>query len=192
MKHLFYFLIPVLIIGCVPATKTTPNYTVKPMPEKEMAFIKKLTTIDSIFKSQKNDITKKEFLESGKKEIAAYLLKNLTIDNWVVKVNKIELNSEPVDYIRVEMFIPIGNWREKKYPDISFPVLEALVQVKPNKVKDQLKALEERDEVYISGKITKNLSGGMNIIPSVIGFDDDNTFENLELSIDLTDIKKTH
>ncbi len=32
----------------------------------------------------------------------------------------------------------------------------------------------------------------MNIIPSVIGSDDDNTFENLELSIDLTDIKKTH
>jgi hypothetical protein len=189
MKRLYYLLIFSLIVSCKPAAKTNPNNTVKPMPESEMAFIKKITAIDSVFKTQKNDITKNEAFENGGKEIADYLLKNSNVENWVVKVHKIEVNSVPIDYIEADMFVPIGDWREEKNPDFHFPVFVALLKVKTSKVKDQLKALEKGDEVFISGQISKN-SKGINL--QSFSMDPDDIFENLRLDIDLTDIKKTH
>ena len=190
MKRLYFLMIPFLIAGCTQAPKTT--YTVKPMPESEVAFIKKVNEIDSVYNAQKNDITKAEYLSKGKKEMEAYILKNLDVKDWVVKVSKIETNTDPVDYILFEAFLPVGNWRESKYPEGSFPIFTALIN--PKKETDlvnKLKVLQDRDEVYISGSIRKNL-GGIIITPSVIGINDDNTFSNLALKFDLVDIKKTH
>ena len=190
MKKIYYLILLAFTIGCTPPKEA--RYTVAKMPESEIAYIKKITAVDSVFKAQKNEITKNEALEKGKKDMAEYILKNLSIENWVVKVDEIAVNTNPIDYIKVSVFVPIGNWREEKYPDLSFPVFTALLKIKPSKIKDQLKTLEKMDEVYISGHITKNSFGGINIIPSVIGFDSENTFSNLALDIDLSDIRKTH
>ena len=161
MKFFYYLLIPVLLAGCTPPPEA--RYTDKPMPKSELAFIKKITSSDSVYTSQLNDITKKEFLEKGQKEVASFVLNNRKIDNWVAIVHKIEAKSDPAKYIEVDLIIPIGNWREEKYPHFSFPIFVSLVDDKPNKTKDALKLLQEGDEVLISGEIEKNLSGGINI-----------------------------
>lgn len=190
MKHLYFLLIPVLLVGCTPPPEA--RYTVKPMPANEIAFIKKVTAIDSIYGYQKNEITKKEYLVTGKKEMEAYILKNLDVKDWVVKINDIQVDSAAVAYIKVTMFVPVGNWREEKSPSYEFPMFTALLVDKDSKVKDQLKALEKMDEVYISGKILKNFSGGIHIVDFRDFHNDDATFHNISLDFHLTDIKKTH
>jgi hypothetical protein len=194
MKRLYYLLILSVIAGCKPAANTNPNHTVKPMPASEIAFIKKVTTLDSVYGSQKNEITKKEYLPKGKKELEAYILKNLDVKDWVVKVDEIKVDSAAIAYIKVTMFVPIGDWRKEKYPDLNFPVFSALLTTKESKLKTQLKSIEKLDEVYVTGKIVKTLNGGINITstsPSVID-DDVRVFSNLALDLDLTDIRKTH
>lgn len=195
MKRFYYLLLPILFAGCKPGSNTNPNHTVKPMPASEIAFIKKVTTIDSVFESQKNDITKKEYLKTGKKEMEAYILKNLEVKDWVVKVNEIKVDSAAIAYIKVTMFVPIGDWREMKYPDLRFPLFTALLPAKESKLKTQLKSIEQLDEVYISGQIVKTLNG-INIAsttPSALDDDvEDSVFSNLALDLNLTDIKKTH
>jgi hypothetical protein len=193
MKRFYYLLLPILFAGCKPGSNTNLNHTVKPMPASESAFIKKITTTDSVFRSQKNEITKKEYLETGKKEMESYILKNLDVKDWVVKVSKIESHTDPVDYITLEVFVPIGDWREKKYPEQNFPIFKVLIDSKKEAdLVKKIKALEDKDEVYVSGNIVKTLKGGINVAQSEIGINDDATFSNIGLDLHLTDIRKTH
>ncbi|WP_374951136.1 hypothetical protein [Mucilaginibacter sp.] len=190
MKHFYFFLILIFLFGCTPTPQAI--YTKKPMPASEIAFIKKVTSTDSIFQSQKNDITKNEYLKTGKKKMEDYILKNLEIKDWVVKVHEITVDSAAIAYIKVTMFVPIGDWREVKVPEYSFPILTTLLADKNSKLKNQIKALEVGDEVYISGKIIKNLSGGITIIDYTEGEREDSIFSNLALDFHLTDIKRIH
>ena len=190
MKHLYFLFLVILLASCTPPPEA--RYTEKPMPASEIAFIKKLTTIDSVFQSQKNEITKNEYLKTGKKELAGYILKNLDVKDWVVIVKDINVDSAAISYIKVTMFVPIGNWREKKYPEYSFPIFTTLLADKNGKLKDQLKALGAGDEVYITGKIIKNFSGGITVIDHTEGENGNSIFSNLALDFHLTDIKRTH
>jgi|GEM_PF-6530711 len=160
------------------------------MPKSEVEFIKRLNQADSVYATQLNEITKTEFLEKEQKEVAKFVLNNRKIDGWVAIVHNIEVNSYPTDYIKVDLIIPGSNWKEEKYPEYAFPILVSLIDVKPNKIKDALKVLQKGDEVFVTGEIEKNLSGGINIEPYGSELSSVTPFDNLKFDLKISAIKK--
>ncbi|QHS56073.1 hypothetical protein GWR56_11205 [Mucilaginibacter sp. 14171R-50] len=191
MKKYYFLVLPFFLSACT--QKTNSKYTYTAMPKNELEFIKELNLIDSAFQRQNNEITKKEFLEKGKKDVSNYVLNHLKIDNWVAIVNEIEVGeTDLAKYIKVELMVPNANWREDKYPEFNSLILVNTILDKDSKIKDQLRAIKKGDEVLISGNIVKSLSDGINVITHSPSGDEESTFSNLELSVDLTDIKGTH
>lgn len=191
MKKYFFLALPFFLGACI--QKTNSKYTYTAMPKYELEFIKELNLIDSAFQRQNNEITKKEFIAKGKKNVSNYVLNHLKIDNWVAIVNEIEVGeTDLAKYIKVELMVPNANWREDKYPEFNSLILVNTILDKESKIKDQLRAVKKGDEVLISGNIVKNLSDGINVITHSPSGNEESTFSNLELSVNLTDIKGTH
>ncbi|TWR25733.1 hypothetical protein FPZ43_15720 [Mucilaginibacter pallidiroseus] len=162
------------------------------MPAAEQSFLRELVKTDSVYDAQINEITKKESFEKGKAEVEKYIINNLSVNNWVGIVQNIEVKSEPVDYVKVDVFLPIGNWHEAAGPEYTNPMFVSLVNPKDAKLMEAVKKLQKGDEVFVSGNIQKNLSGRINFINYTDGIRDLESFKSLNLDLKLTDIKKSN
>jgi hypothetical protein len=178
-------LVSVLLCSCSQNhNNTATNKIVNDKPKSELAFLKEINTVDSIYNSQNNAITQKDALDSGKTRISNFIINKLSgkIENWPAVVHSIQSDND----IEVTFMVQKGA-DTSEYKSL---ILSSKINSDNIQIKNQLKPLSYGDSVLITGAFEKNAIGNIDFKPYNILSIDGDSFSNPKFSFDIKSIKK--
>ncbi|UOE51397.1 hypothetical protein MTO98_09945 [Mucilaginibacter sp. SMC90] len=182
MKYSKIFLLSLFFYSCQPTAETSSIKDDRSV--QQLSLIKHLTTSDSLYNSEYNEIKKSELFDTEKEKLNSFILDSLkgSFHKWPVTIYKMNVNDWPSKYIDVTFMIPLSKVLDAKNPQDYALIIHAAVPFDQVSVKDSLASVYPGDKVWISGNFSKRDTDQIDMSSSPPEY----LFNNPEIQADIT------